>query len=268
MTPDVEALVSRTGNLTSIAFQGVTALDQNLFDLLEANSSLESLTFETFQVARLSRTDLALENLTQLQIKNCLPDVIVSASLPMLNTLRLDTTMDPIHTFLANLVTSGVRHLNELVLRSCRFRADSLIDLLKHSPELQILEVSNVAGQCTAVIEALAASHSPTSATDSSRNQTIDIPVLCPNLTQVNFSRCSEIQTGPLVRMIKSRLPLPDKPSMAEGGILERTRDVKRIDSLVIDGCPNVDSTWITWFRENVRSVSCVYMTKKMKFRA
>ena len=267
MTADVETLLSRTGNLTSITFQGVTALDQNLFDLLEANPALESLTIETFQVARTSRPDLALENLTQLHIKNCLPDVIVSASLPALHTLRLDTTMDPIHTFLINL-TSGSHRLNELVLRSCRFRADSLIDLLQHSPELQILEVTNVAGQCTAIIEALAASYSPTGATDSSQNQTFDIPVLCPNLTQVNFSRCTEIQTGPLVRMIKSRLPLPDKSSMTEGGILERTRDVKRIDSLVIDGCPNVDSTWIAWFRENVRSVSCVYMTKKTKFRA
>jgi hypothetical protein len=268
MTADVEALLSRTGNLTSITFQGVTALEQNFFNLLEANPALESLTIDTFQVAKTNCTDLALENLAQLHIKNCLPDVIVSASLPALHTLRLDTTMDPIHTFLANLVTSGSHHLNELVLRSCRFRADSLIDLLQHSPELQILEVSNVVGQCTAVIEALAASYSPPSATDSSRNQTVDIPVLCPNLTQVNFSRCTEIQTGPLVRMIRSRLPLPDKSSMTEGGILERTRDVKRIDSLVVDGCPNVDSTWIAWFRENVRSVSCVYMTKKTKFRA
>jgi len=268
MTADVEGLLSRTGNLTSITFQGVTALEQNLFDLLEANPTLESLTIETFQVARTSRTDLALENLTQLHIKNCLPDVIVSASLPALHTLHLDTTMDPIHTFLANLVTSGSHHLNELVLRSCRFRADSLIDLLQHSPGLQILEVSNVAGQCTTVIEALAASYSPPSATDSSRNQTVNIPVLCPNLTHVNFSRCTEIQTGPLVRLIRSRLPLPNHSSVSESGILERTHDVKRIDSLVVDGCPNVDSTWIAWFRENVRSVSCVYMTKKTKFRA
>ena len=268
MAADVKALVSRTGNLTSITFQDVTILEQDLFDLLEANPALESLTMETFQVATISRTNLALKNLTQLHIKQSLPDIIVSASLPALHTLRLDTTTIPIHTFLANLVTSGSHHLNELVLRACRFRADSLINLLQHSTGLQVLEVSNVAGQCTAVIEALAASYSPPSATDSSQNQTVDTPVLCPNLTQVNFSRCTEIQTGPLVRMIRSRLPLPDNSSMAEGGILERTRDVKRIDSLVIDGCPNVDSTWIAWFRENVRSVSCVYMLKKTKFRA
>ena len=268
MAVDVEALLSQTGNLTSITFQGVSDLRQNLFDLLEANPALESLTIETYQVARTSRTGLALKNLTQLRIKNCLPDVFVSASLPALHILHLDTTMVLIHPFLAHLVTSGSHHLNELVLRSCRFRADSLINLLQHSSELQILEVSNVAGQCTAVIEALAASYSPSSATDSSQNQSVDIPVLCPNLIQVNFSRCAEIQTGPLVRMIRSRLPLPDKFSMTESGSLQRIRDVKRIDSLVIDGCPNVDSTWIAWFRENVRSVSCVYMTKRTKFRA
>ena len=268
MTADVEALLSQTGNLTSITFQGVTALEQNLFDFLEANPALESLTIETFQIARTSRTGLALENLTQLRIKNCLPDVIVSASLPALHVLHLDTTMDPIHPFLANLVTSGSYHLNELVLRSCRFRADSLINLLQHLSELQILEVSNVAGQCTAVIEALAASYSPPSATDSSQNRLVETPVLCPNLIQVNFSRCTEIQTGPLVRMIRSRLPLPDKSSMTESGSPQTIRHVMRIDSLVIDGCPNVDSTWIAWFRENVRCVSCVYMTKKTKFRA
>jgi len=261
MIADLDDLVSRTGNLTSITLQGVGVLKGKLFDLFEANPTLESLTIETSVDLGTSRTDLAFTVLTRLQIKDCLPDAIVSASLPALRILRLDSIIHPIHTFLPNLVTSGSHYLNELILRSCRFRTGSLIDLLRHSPELQILEVSNIAGQCTAVIEALAASYSPSCSTGSSRDQTVDIPILCPNLTQVNFSKCTDIQTGPLVRMVRSRLPLPDRSSNLE------TPHVKRIHSLVIDGCPNVDSTWIAWFRENVRSVSCVYMTRKTKFR-
>jgi hypothetical protein len=263
MIADIGDLVSRTGNLTSITLQSVGVLEGAVFDLLEANPTLESLTIETAGDLGTSRADLALKYLTQLQLKDCFLDPTPSISLPALRILRLDIILEPIHTFLLNLVASGCHHLNELTLRSCRFRADSLIDLLRHSPELQILEVSNVTGQCTAVIEALAESHSLSCSTSRPGDQTADIPLLCPNLTQINFSKCTDIQTGPLVRMIRSRLPVPDRSSN-----LETPRDVKRIDSLVIDGCPNVDSTWIAWFRENIRSVSCVYMTKKTKFRA
>jgi F-box/TPR repeat protein Pof3 len=79
-------------------------------------------------------------------------------------------------------------------------------------------------------------------------------PLLCPRLRDINFSGTTDLTAGPLVRLIKARLPSshvdnPDPPTP--------------IRNLVIDSCPGVSAEALPWMRANVTGMlSCVYRSK------
>jgi hypothetical protein len=57
------------------------------------------------------------------------------------------------------------------------------------------------------------------------------------------------------MRLIKSRL-IGDSQS--------QPTEVAKIESLIIDVCPNVEKEWVKRMEELVPHVSCHYLTKKM----
>ncbi|KAF8606742.1 hypothetical protein BDV93DRAFT_325803 [Ceratobasidium sp. AG-I] len=82
-----------------------------------------------------------------------------------------------------------------------------------------------------------------------------DGPLLCPRLRDVNFTGTDELKAGPLVRLIKARLP----PTPDTGG----TALPERIRHITIDSCPGVEADALPWMRANVTgTVSCVYNTR------
>jgi len=114
------------------------------------------------------------------------------------------------------------------------------------------------------VVEALATPlHN---ATDTSNGDSVALPpiFLCPHLAHVNFSNCPDIQTGPLLRLVKSRLtPLTTTTEAANEEDAQVIPTLAQIESIVVDGCPQIEPNALPWLRANVRMVSCVYMTKK-----
>jgi len=62
---------------------------------------------------------------------------------------------------------------------------------------------------------------------------------------------------GPVVRLVKLRLTASkDAPGEAD-------KTPARILSLVLDGCERIDVEWVSWLRQKVPFVSCIYQTKK-----
>ncbi|KAF8967026.1 hypothetical protein BDZ97DRAFT_561623 [Flammula alnicola] len=265
-----ESIVASVRTLKSLTLESVAVEGRRHFsELLEVNPMLETLSLSSLNI-RFNSLDLS--HLTSLELRNVIIEPTLLIDVPELRILRLEGRTPFVDSLMQCLVEKSSPdglHLTEIVLRSCVFDSNSVLPLLQISPELQILEVSNVVQLATPIIETLAASYSARQAGHILRDPSVDSsanPILCPNLMHVNFSRCTDVQTGPLVRMVKSRLPpAGDSQDTATSGAEAK---VKRLISLAIDECPNVDSTWLPWFRSNVQSVSCVYMKKKAKFRA
>jgi len=142
-----------------------------------------------------------------------------------------------------------------------------VILLLQNSPDLRFLEVSNISYQATAIIEALAASFPILDLNPILRSPTdslsVGTPMLCPYLTNVDFSSCPDIKTGSLVRLVKSRLPLEELPASYHNSVTRQPPDVKRIVSLGMDCCPLIEADFLSWFRQKVASVDCAYTKKK-----
>jgi len=237
-----------------------------LTGLLAANAQLESLVLHYIGEDTVTTTQqFAMPRLSSLEVRGIAPRPIFDCYMPALRVLRLDSLALPLDRVLNKMANESDIHLEELLLRSCRFvDSQSVIVLLQNSPDLRFFEVSNIAYQATSIIEALAASFptsNPSPILRSPADPSVGMPVLCPYLTNVNFSSCPDIRTGSLVRLVKSRLPLDESDHQE----LEARQppDTKRIVSLVMDCCPLVDADFLSWFRQKVANVSCAYVKKR-----
>ena len=265
----LDKLTKHVTNLTCLTLC-YTASDGKLVAFLAANPLLESLVLHSVGEDTVTTTEpFAMPHLSSLDIRGIAPRSILDCYMPALRVLRLDSLALPLDEVLNKLINESDVHLEELVLRSCRFvDSQPVILLLQNSPDLRFLEVSNISYQATSIIEALAASL-PTSDSDPSlrgpTDPSVGTPVLCPYLTNVDFSRCPDITTGSLVRLVKSRLPLEELPASYHKLVTRQPPDVKRIVSLSMDCCPLVDADFLSWFRQKVASVNCAYLTKKQR---
>ncbi|KAG8740467.1 hypothetical protein FRC10_004294 [Ceratobasidium sp. 414] len=111
------------------------------------------------------------------------------------------------------------------------------------SPTLESLEVSYCGGLDDDFMECFS---QPIPGTEH--------PVCCPRLRDLNFNGIQDLKAGPLVRLIKARLPSsnannPNPPTP--------------IRNLVIDNCASVDAEALPWMRANVTgALSCVYKSR------
>ena len=266
-----EKLTKHVTHLTCLTLC-YTSSKGELTVFLAANPLLKSLVLHYVGEDTATTTEqFTMPRLSNLEIRGIAPRPIFDCHMPALRVLRLDSLALPLDRVLDKMVNESNIHLEELVLRSCRFvDSQPVISLLQNSPDLHFLEVSNIAYQATSIIEALAASFH-----NSDSNPTLEgptehgpfastgAPVICPYLTNVDFSRCPDVKTGSLVRLVKSRLPLEELPAGHEELSLRQPPDVKRIVSLAMDCCPLVDADFLSWFRQKVTNVNCVYVKKR-----
>ena len=265
---NLEKLTKYVTNLTCLTLRYTSSIGE-LTGLLAANALLESLVLHYVGEDTVTTTEqFAMPRLSSLEVRGIAPRPIFDCYMPALRILRLDSLALPLDRVLNKMVNESDIHLEELVLRSCRFvDSQSVILLLQNSPDLRFLEVSNIAYQATSIIEALAASFPTSNPSPTLRGPadlSVGTPVLCPYLTNIDFSRCPDIRTGSLVRLVKSRLPLDELPSCYHQELDARQPpDVKRIVSLVMNCCPLVDADFLSWFRQKVANVDCVYVKKR-----
>ena len=265
---NLEKLTKYVTNLTCLTLRYTSSIG-DLTGLLAANALLESLVLHYIGEDTVTTTQqFAMPRLSSLEVRGIAPRIIFDCHMPALRVLRLDSLALPLDRVLNKMVNEGDIHLEELLLRSCRFvDSQSVILLLQNSPDLRFLEVSNIAYQATSIIEALAASFPASNLSPilrSPADPSVGTPVLCPYLTNVNFSSCPDVKTGSLARLVKSRLPLDELPSSYHQELEARQPpDTKRIVSLVMDCCPLVEADFLPWFRQKVANVSCVYLKKR-----
>lgn len=239
---------------------------------LRANPMLETLSFAgglTEHMLMGIRQDddvipLALPHLRSLELAHCSvwSDFLISMiSLPCLETLTLTALRGRQDPSLQKLIHDGVQHLTEFRMQKCSVSPSTILKLLRAADALETLEVSHIGGDATArmggdindIVEALAA-QPPAGSTP-----------LCPSLQHLNVSHCPAIKTGPLVRLVKSRLTDGQSATTAVDSeqVENSVRRVKPLQSLVMDGCPLIEAEALPWLRSKVPLVSCVYMTKK-----
>ncbi|CAA7262936.1 unnamed protein product [Cyclocybe aegerita] len=225
--------------------------------LLQANPLLEELVLDSVNPVYSGDATLELKHLTLLDLSKGIPWVMGKAEIPELRTLRLSANhlQEAYAAVPQRLVQSNHSHLTELIVRTCpSIGIDILISLVKLSANLLTLEVSHNVGDVTPIVEALSAHLPPSSNLKGAKFDAIpptpSPPAICPLLTHVNFSRSPNLQTGPLVRLVKSRLPQVDSPSASQECPPSESSDIACLLSLTIDECPQVDAKWLPWFRE------------------
>ena len=234
--------------------------------VLKANPLLERLELQSV----MSRDStplpnvLELDHLTTLEATSTVPIDIFTAKMPHLRNLRLSLPCYNTDVFIRHLIDTLVGGLIELKFHGCRLNdSTNLIFLLRLSPNLQVLEFSGITIGVASLINALAAHYTPPPSSEHrllcDEPPSDPPPVLCPKLTHVNFSGCPEVQAGLLMRLIKSRLIGDQSVDLQTTQI-----EVSKIESLIIDSCPNVEKEWVKRMEELVSHVSCCYTTKAM----
>ncbi|KAG7088347.1 hypothetical protein E1B28_012351 [Marasmius oreades] len=217
-----------------------------IFSLLASNPHLEALCLDTTfaEFWKTPTTVISLPYLTTLEIC-CLPQLFRFLTFPTLAVLRIKKNAN-IDMIIQSLVENGTGLLTEISVISCAVSNALFLQLLSMNPLLQSLVLNHLAYTANPVLEALA----PPSQAGA----------LCPALTHVDFSNCPDVQTGPLARLVKSRLAI-EKETTPEGE--SSVRRPAPIDVIKVDGCPRIDAEFIPWFRQRVQTFSCIYMTKK-----
>ncbi|KAF9468497.1 hypothetical protein BDZ94DRAFT_1208576 [Collybia nuda] len=198
-----------------------------------------------------------LPNLVHLELAGAgLLNITNRLALPKLQKLRLCRGSLVLDTVLHNIRPARLLELSiiqSLVSPSC------LIDFLRKATSLERLELSHLSGTTNEVVEALSAPFRYSSSTRNVAESSATAGLMCPLLAHINVSYSPDIQTGPLVRLIRSRLPQPD----SQAAELSPTVSDQKLLSLQADGCELIDPEWIPWFRNNLQKFSCIYKTKK-----
>lgn len=213
-------------------------------------------------------------------------------SFPSLCTLAIAN--NPSGIAFSRLVTPGgpemtsnpnpVSFLTSLTLSSSASHAYDLVIFIQHATSLTSLSITRSGPETNELIEALAdPGYVPRKVGSSSVPCVGSAPLLsllraperkegmlCPGLTHIKLENCSDVKTGALQRLVRSRLPpLPSSNvdplpgSDGDAAVKEAVVSIAKIQELVVDGCAGIDARIIPWFRENVEVFSCVYMSKK-----
>jgi len=232
-------------------------------NVLKANPLLERLELCSIVPSMTFGCTLELDHLTTLDVSCTVPIEIFTARMPHLRKLSLYLPRYEPDLFFRHLIDTLVGGLTELKLRGCRLSdSNSLLLLLRSSPNLEVLEYSGVTFGVALLLNALAAHYTPPTSSElrflPDDPPSDPPPILCPKITHVNFSRCPEVQAGVLMRLIKSRLIGDHSPMQTTSQI----QDISKIESLIIDSCPNVEKEWLGRMQVLVPHVSCRHPRK------
>ncbi|KAG5648349.1 hypothetical protein DXG03_004921 [Asterophora parasitica] len=274
-------------HLTSLTSLNVFDCGTNAAGILPtllANPGLETLIIQdnisySFPA---TATPVCLSNLRHLELQGMWSSNLLElVSGSTLETCKIKGSRGTLDTALAGLNDAhNLSNLTHLAIDSTPVSAASLIRLLNAITALNHLELTGLSKCSNIVMEALAGTPTPPSSQKTQAAGTREERILCPMLTHINVSHCSDIRTGPLVRLVRARLP-PFKPRVASDAPVQGADTdmdaaamvvddseppslrATRILGLTLDGCEQIDADWLPWFRKQVPAISCVYHTRK-----
>jgi F-box/TPR repeat protein Pof3 len=244
------ALIAQTfTTLTCLDVRECNNMDSScLLRTMEANPLLETVISDrvsTRFVTESATTVSSFEFLSSfaIDLRSVRIGSLQEISFPSLQSLSLSYGSN-IDTLIEALRNRGI-NLTEFRISRCPVSPSALINFLRNMPLLRTIEISSVTNTANMVVEALASSVASSSEDADIRSQTF----ICPALTHLDFSYCDDVMTGPLIRLVKSRL-------------FTLTTTHAPITSLIVDGCTHIDVDALPWFRSKVASFSCIYGSK------
>ncbi|GJJ14866.1 hypothetical protein Clacol_009135 [Clathrus columnatus] len=212
-----------------------TNISFTIIDVLRANQQLVNLTLEgDSELVKVPNSPglphIELPELTRLELIGPmeLVNFISLLNLPALEQLELSGILSKAHTIFAHLpqVPGELRHLH---IRNCDFDTKLILPVISALSKLESLTITHHGGDINTIVDLL-----------SRQDETGQLESLHPRLRQVNFSHSPCLTGGSLVRLVKSRLA---------------TKDVARIEAVIIDGCPKIDHSVPVWLKSRVEQL-------------
>lgn len=250
LTPSTNELWSRVHRLKTLSIELAGSVD--ISPALMANPSLENLMLNYLIPIRSNVVNdrVQLPNLRCMKLQRIPAEVsaithsFVAPNLQVLHLFSIGLSQDVLLEF----VQAPPRALRELRLGSCTTSVGSLKIILAGTPLLETLQISGVHGIINDVLHFI----SGTNPEDHQKD-------VCPLLKHVDLSNCADLLTGGPYSLVKSRL----RTDQLVTGDESRACCRAEIETLRLDGCPNIEGGMLPWFREKVKVFSCVYMSKK-----
>ena len=245
----MEELWSRVHRLKTLSIELAGFVDISL--ALMANPSLENLILDNLMPMPSNVFDgrVQLPNLQYMKLLR-IPAVVsaiahsfVAPNLQVLHLFSINFAQDVLLGF----TQAPLRALRELRLGSCTTSVGSLKIILAGAPLLETLQISAVYGIVNDVLHFISGTNS------EDHHQAV-----CPLLKHVDLSNCADLLTGSPYSLVKSRLRTDQLVTGDESQACCRAE----IETLRLDGCPNIEGEMLPWFREKVKVFSCVYMSK------
>ncbi|KAH7888598.1 hypothetical protein F5I97DRAFT_722507 [Phlebopus sp. FC_14] len=223
---------------------------------LMANPQLESLVLDLGVLTNFGDTASPphpMSSLRNIEFRNVATPrpLLHSISAPSITSLHIFNSSSGVDDAICHLINHERSSLLELRIGNCSLSSSAVITVLDRSPCLESLQLYSVQGVANDVLEHLAGRHSV-----PEDRMKVENGLRCPSLKHVDVSHCSDLLTGSVYRLVKSRLQDESQTSGLSSSCC-------KIESLRVDGCPNLDAEMLSWFRSKVAKFSCVYMTKK-----
>ncbi|GJE85796.1 tetratricopeptide repeat protein [Phanerochaete sordida] len=262
-------LAARCTQLTTLHYQGCYhgVYLHDLATFLERNSNLETIEFfasdiplrpehsATSMVHKTSSAEICLHALAKLTLSGpFMNSLLYKLVCPSLQSLRISRLVGAVDAALDRVLQiSPPAALEELIIdRISLLDPATLVRFLRSATSLRVLHLLGMAN-VDVILEALAGSRGD--------------GILCPRLVDLNVSHCPDVRDGPLIRLVKARLPRESSPSTPEAAQAEGqprpAAQPAQLTSLVLDGCLQVTGDILPWLRQNVAHVSCQFATKK-----
>ncbi|EKM79276.1 hypothetical protein AGABI1DRAFT_40373 [Agaricus bisporus var. burnettii JB137-S8] len=164
---------------------------------------------------------------------------ILQCSFPALQKLLLESFVD---SRITAFLSSEFPSLTDISLKKVPLDQTTLDTILESTQTLETITLNGIHAN-------------PTINFLVKEDQPGGLPCLCPRLRFLDVSNCPDMQTSTLHALIQQRLP--------EGGSAATAVTVNKLEVLKMNGCPEIDSRWLPWFREHVAEVSCIYNSSR-----
>ncbi|KIK74245.1 hypothetical protein PAXRUDRAFT_836024 [Paxillus rubicundulus Ve08.2h10] len=222
---------------------------------LEANPSLERFVLDLSQPMYINEnyngtTPIPMNKLRSIELRNIANpfSLLRAITAPSITSFHLFNARSGVEEALLHITGPS---LAELCVGNCGLDQGIMITVLSRAPNLENLQINSIHGVANEVLQFLARNNpSP----DLPHGPSPGLP--CPALKRVDVSRCSDLSTSSTYAFVKSRLQCGSEQSGS-------TETCSILESLKVDGCPDIDPDLLPWFRSKVTRFSCVYMTKK-----
>ncbi|KAM5533976.1 hypothetical protein V8D89_012401 [Ganoderma adspersum] len=209
---------------------------------------------------------IVMPHLSAVKIMASVPERLLTVlSFPSLKSLDLSVCQGTLNGTLRYLADGKAATLTSLAIRTSTFDPHLMVRTLATTPSLESLALAAIGGDAVRVVLEALASPQPSLPTVDGAAQPTSTSVYCPALRSLDCSHNQTVRGGVLVRLVKLRITAAEKSAAGdeEESAQAGHTCVRPLETLIVDGCPMLDSEVLPWLREKVPSVSCVYMTKK-----